>query len=304
MVKEKSVHYYIISLLLMIWTTACDSKSSQGGEQANYENEIEFELIEFEEKYYLENKEDYPSCNLSIKILYPVSSNKYELGNIHKQFTSSIIGVDLDGLSLEEAIEKYSKNYIENYRRDANVYRVNRPKVSNESNYYDDVYYEDNEHSNTPDIFYSYFESITDTIAYNSNGILSYQVKQTNNKGGNISHENIRSYVIDLESGELLSEGDIFTAGYDVALRTMIQNGLMSQQDVKSIEDLEDLGYFGIDEIIPNNNFLLTSEGIIYTYNKGEYSAYQLSASHILIPYSHIRSILKEGSIADKLSKL
>ena len=71
----------------------------------------------------------------------------------------------------------------------------------------------------------------------------------------------------------------------------------------KSIDGLEDLGYFGVDEIIPNNNLLLTADGIIFTFNKGEYSAYQLPASEVMIPYSHVRSILRDSFTAKKLMK-
>lgn len=299
MVKNNSIHYYLVVLLLIIWTSSCNSTSSSQQQQESRENEIEFELVVLENKYNLDNRDDYPYCSLRISVLYPVISNIYDLENIQDHFQNSLIGSDYAGLQFSEAIEKYAQSYITSYKRDAEVYRVSKPKEGVERDYYND-----GELSNMPEVFYSYHETITDSIIYNYNGILSYQITQTNNKGGNISYENIRNYVIDLSTGELLGEGEIFLAGYDTALRTIIQNELMVLHDVKYIEDLEDLGYFGIEEIIPNNNFLITNEGIVYTYNKGEYSAYQLPASDVLIPYTHIRSILREGSIADKLSKL
>ena len=71
---------------------------------------------------------------------------------------------------------------------------------------------------------------------------------------------------------------------------------------MKSVEELEDLGFFGVQEIVPNRNFLLTEKGITYTYNKGEYSAYQLDAPEVFIPYSAIRSLLRENTPAAKLA--
>lgn len=300
MIKNNSFLYYLIVVILIVWTTSCNSTSSSSSQQQESgDNEIEFELVVLDNKYNLENKEDYPYCSLKVRVLYPTVSNTYDLNKIQDHFQNSLVGLDYQGISFYEAVDKYAQSYISSYKRDAEVFRINKPKEGVERDYYDD-----GENSNMPDIFYSYNESITDSIFYNLNGVISYQIKQTNNKGGKISYENIRNYVINLSSGELLSESEIFVPGYDIALRTIIQNELMVLYGVKTIEDLEDLGFFGVDEIIPNNNFLLTNDGIIYTYNKGEYSAYQLPSSDVLIPYTHIQSILREDSIAYKLSKI
>ena len=119
-----------------------------------------------------------------------------------------------------------------------------------------------------------------------------------------MSYETVRNYVLNLSTSELMTEGDIFSAGYDMALRPVIQNALLEANGVKTIKELEDLGFFGIDEIVPNRNFLITDKGITYTFNKGEYSAYQLQVPEVFIPYSAIRSLLRDNSIASKLSRL
>lgn len=265
-------------------------------------NEIEFQSIVLDTVSVLEKRSDSPVCNLSINVAIPSQSDIYDLENIQHIFLSAILGTDYSTMDTKEAFDKYAQSYIANYRRDAEIFKTNRP-TQDFGEEFDDLYHEDGEHANLPDIFYSYYESISDTIIYDHFGILSFQVKQTNNKGGDLSHESVRNYVIDLESGQLIDEDDIFMAGYDVALRPIIQNGLMQLRGVKSIDDLEDLGYFGVDEIIPNNNLLLTADGIIFTFNKGEYSAYQLPASEVMIPYSHVRSILRDSFTAKKLMK-
>ncbi len=265
-------------------------------------NEIEFQSIVLDTVSVLEKRSDSPVCNLSINVAIPSQSDIYDLENIQHIFLSAILGTDYSTMDTKEAFDKYAQSYIANYRRDAEIFKTNRP-TQDFGEEFDDLYHEDGEHANLPDIFYSYYESISDTIIYDHFGILSFQVKQTNNKGGDVSHESVRNYVIDLESGQLIDEDDIFMAGYDVALRPIIQNGLMQLRGVKSIDDLEDLGYFGVDEIIPNNNLLLTADGIIFTFNKGEYSAYQLPASEVMIPYSHVRSILRDSFTAKKLMK-
>ena len=110
--------------------------------------------------------------------------------------------------------------------------------------------------------------------------------------------------MIDVHDGLQITEYELFKAGYDQALQHLIITSLLEQNNVKTVEELEDLGFFGIREIIPNGNFLLNDQGIIYTYNKGEYSAYQLEAPEVFIPYSAIRSLLRDHTAVAKLADL
>lgn len=289
----------VLVLFSIVWISCSETRKSA----FKSDNGIEFDTVQTEEQYFLDNKPENPSCNLTIKLSVPAKSTHFDIEPIRKIFVSTALGSDYENMSADEAVKKYARAYIENYQSDAEIYKVNKPS-GDYSESFDDIYLTDSEHSNLPDIFYSYFENISNDVVFNQYGVLSFQVVQQNNKGGRVSHESIRNYVIDLAGGVLLSDGDLFSAGYDEALRPIIQNLLMEKQSVKTIQQLEDLGYFGIDEIVPNKNFLITKEGITYTFNKGEYSAYQLPAANILIPFSSVRSLLRENSIAGKLSRM
>ena len=141
-------------------------------------------------------------------------------------------------------------------------------------------------------------------MVYNQYGLIAFQVKQSNNKGGAISYDSYRNYVINVHNGSQVTENDIFNPGYDTALQSLIINSLLEQHGVKTISELEELGFFGVQEIVPNRNFLLNDKGIIYTYNKGEYSAYQIDAPQVFIPYAAILSLLRENSVSEKLAYL
>ncbi|MDO5664556.1 MAG: RsiV family protein [Bacteroidia bacterium] len=287
-----------IAILLSSLLLSCNSNTKS---MFKADNGVEFNTINFEKEHFLDNNPENPSCNLTLNLVYPNSIANFDSQTAKRVFLRTVIGADYDSLSAQEAVDKYAQNYINNYQSDAEIYKINKP-TQKQSN--DDLYLTEDDQAYLPEIFYSYYENISDSIVYNQYGIISFKVKQTNNKGGRMSYETNRNYVLDLSNGELITESDIFSAGYDMALRPIIQNSLMEANNVKSIQELEDLGFFGIDEILPNKNFLITDKGIIYTFNKGEYSAYQLQAPEIFIPYGVIRSLLREGSIAFKLSKL
>lgn len=300
--RRKVFKFLFFSVILLAsFLLSCNNNTKS---MFKADNGVEFNTIDIEKKHFLDDNPENPSCNLTLSFTYPESIANFDSELARRVFLRTVIGANYDSLSMREAVDKYVQNYIENYQNDAEIYKVNKPTQEYLSDTLDDLYLTEDEQSYLPEIFYSYHENLSDSIVYNHYGIISFQVKQTNNKGGRMSYETIRNYVLDLSSGELIDEGDIFSAGYEVALRPIIQNSLLEGNSVKSVQELEDLGFFGIDEILPNKNFLVSDKGITYTFNKGEYSAYQLQAPEIFIPYGAVRSLLRDGSVVSKLSKL
>ncbi|MDO5523467.1 MAG: RsiV family protein [Bacteroidia bacterium] len=299
---EKKVLAYssMAAILLVLSFLSCDNNKRS---MFKADNGVEFDTISREKQHFLDNNPENPSCNLTLNFVYPKNITGFNTQAVQNVFVTTVLGLNYDSLSVDDAVDSYIKNYIENYKNDAEIYIVNRPSQAHIENL-DELYFSDEDNAHLPEVFYSYYENLSDSIVYNQYGIISYRVRQVNNKGGRLSYETVKNYVLDLSTAELLGEADIFSAGYDVALRSIIQDALFEANNVRSIRELEDLGFFGIDEILPNKNFLLTDKGIIYTFNKGEYSAYQLPVPEIFIPYNVIRPLLRENSIALKLSRL
>lgn len=269
------------------------------------DNGVEFDTINIEKKYFLDDNPENPSCNLKLTFVYPESIANFDARAARSIFLRTVIGPSYDSLSVQEAVDRYARNYIANYRNDAEIYKVNKPLHDEHAgDSAEGLYVTDEELDYLPEVFYSYYENLSDSIVYNQFGIISFQVRQVNNKGGRMSYETVRNYVLDLSSGELMAEGDIFSAGYDLALRPILQSSLLEAHGVKSFQELEDLGFFGIDEIVPNKNFLINDKGITYTFNKGEYSAYQLQVPEVFIPYVAVGSLLRENSVVSKLARL
>jgi len=267
------------------------------------ENNVGFDTVSMVARHHLNGDTANPYCNIEVDFIYPTSSGKMNLDRLQQFFIRNTFGAPYDTLSTREAVQAYVRNYIENYTADAGTYRESADEIRELNNLISGIDMSDSEHY-TEDFFYSYYESLSDSIVYNYHGILSFQVKQSNNKGGAASYDSYRNYVVNLNTGKQVTEGDIFNDGYDKALQRLIIASLLEQGNAGSVEELEDFGFFGIGEIVPNQNFLLNDKGVIYTYNKGEYSAYQLDAPQVFIPYEMIFSLLRENSVASKLANL
>ncbi len=294
----------LIFMLLSLMVVVVFSCTSSSNSEFKTVNRIDFDTISVDERHHLDNDAAGPYCDINVEFIYPAAAEDYNLENLQQFFVRSVFGISFESISPELAVDAYVKNYFENYTRDANTYQLNTTEIDELNALIPDADIS-NSMNESDNLFYSYYESLSDSIVFNKYDIISFQVKQSNSKRGVTSdYVSYSNYVVNLLTGKQITENEIFMAGFDRALQNLIITSLLDQNDAKSIEELEDIGFYGVREILPNGNFLLTDKGIIYTYNKGEYSAIQLSAPEVFIPYNSVRSILRENTIISRLADL
>ncbi|MFR9165917.1 MAG: DUF3298 domain-containing protein [Dysgonomonas sp.] len=253
------------------------------------DNTVDFETISMVNVYHINNDSTLPSCNLRINYIYPVSyGDSNILSEIKNVFLTSFFNESYKGMEVKDALEKYKNIYVANYKEDVEVFYKERRNAYDMEN---------------SDSYFSYYENLYNDIKYNRADIMSFQVVQNNNKGGNTSFKQYANYVMDLKTAKILKEEDLFASGYEKVLNAAFIDKLLKKNKVGNIQDLEDLGYFGIEEIAPNNNFLVDGKGVTYIFNRGEYSVLQLEEINIFLPFEEIKSILKEGSPISVLYK-
>lgn len=267
------------------------------------DNQVKFDTLAVEKRQYLNNDTANSYCDLKVHFVYPSASNEVSLKKLQQLFIRNTFGTPFDDLTPQEAVDKYTNSFVNNYEADAGVFQrkledlENHPELAPQNL---DIYHEQALQSTD---FYTYLETLSSKVHFNKGNLLSFQVNRINQKGSSAAYSTYHSYVINLETGELVAENDLFTAGYDVALQQLFASKLMQQNNVNTIYDLEELGYFGIEEIMPNRNFLIDEKGITYIFNKGEYSAYLLEAQEIFIPFEDISVLLRENTLVSKLAE-
>lgn len=297
----KNITFIPLFLIPVFIFSACNTKKSN----IPQDNDVVFDTLYLSQQMFLDNDPSKSSCNLEIRLVYPVASKKMNIDTLTNLWTSCIFGQSNTEISLQQAAKSYIDTYFQRYRQDARNFRENRFDKDPLSALTDSSYFTSEEEADEPRReFYSYYETLTDTVTYNQNDLISLQVRRVSNKGGSESYETFRNFVIDLKTGNILSEKDIFIEGYEPQLRRIIINKLLKQNGVNDISELEQLGYFGVNEIVPNRNFLIDAKGITFIFNKGEYSAYLISAPVIFIPYEEIRHLLRENTTVWKLAEI
>jgi hypothetical protein len=126
--------------------------------------------------------------------------------------------------------------------------------------------------------------------------LLCYAVSYENYTGGAHGSHTYVNYVIDLTTGNPITEKELFTEGYEDALAKLLVRELTKIAEVKDARELEEIGYFAIDEIYPNDNFAIDETGITYYFNEYEIAAYFVGTTSIHLSFDEISHLLREDN--------
>lgn len=246
----------------------------------NKDNDIAFDSIRVDKKYHLLNDEKNPNCDLNINFIFPSKlENPDVLKELQHQFVFLYFGEEYQNMTPQEAVQKYSSNYINQYKELEDDFKM------------------DSQNNDSPvSAWYSYFETTFNEIIYNKNNILSCVTNFENYTGGAHGSHGYSNNSFNLKTGKPIMEKDIFVDNFEEDLSKILVEKIAEEKKVEKIEDLENIGFFSIDEIYPNGNMLLTEEGILYTFNEYEIAAYVVGAVHVLLPYDEISFLLKPES--------
>ena len=236
----------------------------------------------------MDNPEN-PNCNLQIKFTYPVSVENDLLADIQKQFVLAYFGEAYENLSPKDAVEKYQNDYLA-------AYKELEPDYEEELKRAED---------GTPvGAWFSYYELSSNQIQFNQNDLISFTVNFENYTGGAHGAHAYNHFVIDLKNGKKLKEEDIFIDSYQEQLAAILVAQIAKQNNVTDPKELENMGFFSVDEIYPNNNFLIDETGITYTFNEYEIAAYVVGPIHVHIPFEDVQLLLKQESPIASLAGL
>lgn len=274
--KTQLCQKLVVLFLISVFVSGCNI-----GTKKTTDNDVTFDSISVDKTYHLLENPENPNCNLQINFTYPAKyDNKDILKKIQQQFVYSYFGDGYENLSPEEATAKYTEDYLNNYKDLEDEYKAEVVKADE-----------------TPvGAWFSYFEMSSDDIAYNKNDILSYTVNFENYTGGAHGAHSFTNHVIDMKTGNLIKEDDIFIEGFQEDLAQILIDRIAKQNTVENPKELENIGFFSIDEIFPNGNFLIDDNGITYTFNEYEIAAYVVGATNVHLPYEEIQYLLKKES--------
>jgi hypothetical protein len=138
-------------------------------------------------------------------------------------------------------------------------------------------------------------------VLYNDKHFLTFYIISYAFTGGAHGLETHEFYVIDLKSGKVLTPDDIFIAGADKELGSLITQKFKDINSLKPGQQLTEAGFF-TDEVKPVDNIYLTGEGIGFFYNHYEIAPYASSPNNCFIPFSELKNLLRpDGALRNLL---
>jgi len=270
--RRKLISFSVLPFIV-VFAISCKNKPVQE------EAQVTFKPFEMNEKNHLKGDEKNPILSISLNLQYPDTfSNVSVLNKIRRTILTDFFpDIEKDIIDPKIAMKTYIKEYIKFYDNSEDASSISDKRNSDQS----DVAWWDHEKM---------------IIRNNSENILSYTIESDQFTGGAHGGKNYLNTVINLKTGDRITEDDIFTEASRPLIAEIILKKIMEKHQVSKAEDLEQIGFFDIAEIGLNKNFYVTSEGIVYTYNEYEIAAYAVGTTEVLLSYKDVSGFMIPGN--------
>ena len=120
-------------------------------------------------------------------------------------------------------------------------------------------------------------------------------------KNGKVTMSTHRYYNFDLQMMKLIEFSDIFIESSIDDLTSLIKSNLMKQLNVKTEDDVINMGYFNLDNLLANNNFFVGDRGLTWTFATYEIACYSVGETVITLDYETLKPYMLENSEVIKL---
>jgi hypothetical protein len=247
------------------------------------DNAVRFDSVETDETYHLFNDTAQPRCNVQIRYQYPDSADACLLQTLRNQFIDKVFGETFENTPPAQILEEYKRQYINDFKRFEGPDGLKSLVGGADHPYID---------SNG----YVFRIQLKDSVLYNKNGFISFLVETTDYAGGVHRSHCAYAYVIQLSTGDFLREEDFAGLHYKKNLSLLIVQKLAVANDLDDPEELENLGYIALSDIVPNGNFSIDDKGITYYFNENEIAGIGEGVIRVFISYDEIELYLAAES--------
>ena len=219
------------------------------------------------------------------KIDYPVKSKDgVPVDSLQRLFAAYVLESG-DTLSLTEAMRQVVANSMHQY--DFMVEPVSEDEKM--------------EVQETEAVTLKYATSTRISPIYNKNGVVTFErvdVVKKNDKVTSITH---RYYSFDVETQSFIDLNRLFRDDALADVCQLLRQQLLAQNNATGNEQLNDMGYFNVENITVSRNFYFDDEGVTWSYLPNELAVEAVGEPKITIKYGDLEPSLCENSIIDRL---
>ena len=214
---------------------------------------------------------------------YPVSAGEgVPMDSLQRLFAAYVLESG-DSLSLQDAMRQVVSNSMHQYDF------MQEPVAKDEADESSDL------------ATLKYATSTRVTPIYNRNGVVTFErvdVVKKNDKVTSVTH---RYYNFDVETQTFIDVNRLFRDDAVADVCQLLRQQLLNQNNVSGNEQLNDLGYYNVENIMVTRNFYFDDKGVTWSYLPNELAVEAVGEPKITIPYADLKSALCDGSIIDRL---
>lgn len=243
------------------------------------------ENIQKDTVFHIQNKDKNPALKIYIDVEMPTSYSDQTLLTLFQEVISkNLIGIDTISLNPSKAI----KLYIDKWDNDYKSLEKDFSKAS-----VNDTLEEYTTNINS----FNWEVGLKGQTKYLGNNIISYLIEnRTLLDGSSICTIYNKGVNISMINGKEIELNDIMIDDYEEMLLPCIIDKIKSINKLSSSDNLESIGYFGVDEICVSHNILIEEDGITFIYNQGEIAAKVIGNIKVKMSYDELAFVMKEDS--------
>ena len=272
--------FIILSLTALLFSCSKSGKSSGGDGKPAVT--VKSQRLNDSSSFMMSNGE---RCTIiaDATIDYPVKAEDgTPMDSLQKLFAAYVLESG-DSLSLQDAMRQVVTNSMHQY--DFMVEPVSQEELAEDEGM----------------ATLKYATSTRVTPMYNKNGVVTFErvdVVKKNDKVTSVTH---RYYSFDVETQTFIDLTRLFREDAVADVCQLLKQQLLKQNNATGNEQLNDLGYFNVENISVTRNFYFDDKGVTWSYLPNELAVEAVGEPKIFIPYGDLTDYLCDDSILERL---
>lgn len=251
----------LISTVLLIVVSACKETKTTVVDTPEWE----FDKISLKKELIVDNDSTKGGMKLNLEFNYPSKyGNDSLLKQIQSVFVYAFAGDTAKGLSPKDAFDVFEKS-VERDGMEMGRFAMN----------------------DGPD-FSNYYRNVITTVEDTTDILITAKTYADSYTGGAHGAHQTFYYNIDLRTGKLITEGDLYKGDYKEVLISLIK----AELDERNKDEDRRITILEPEAVVPNGNFYLDDKGVVYVYNEYDIAPYSDGLIEVTIPYEKIEALI------------
>lgn len=241
-----------------------------------------------EEEAYLTEDASSPYCDFTLDYSYLNEKDDSIAGVINRAIQWEFLGEEFASLSPEAAVDSFKNVYLRDYRKEVGeLYQADLDKSTSRE---------------TVPQWYAQTYSMVTFVEEGYGGTVNATASYYVDMGGAHPNQWSRWINYDFTTGKQLAKEDVFRDDAIQDVERILFAKLLANRaelhpdaEVKTLEDLQALGYLQMTNIYIPDNFLLSKNAVMFLFNRYDIAPYSAGEIVLEVPYEEIGHCLKNN---------